>query len=133
MNNLQLNAFNFGINTIYDFTSGFNLGSQILIKSPNTEFYLGSEGLFPSYYLAKGFIKKDASIGKGNPLGSFYMGFNIKFGRKMQSTGSADEIGGLNDKETGYVVRLSNKERKELQKKNKEIEKRGRQNNKRNH
>ncbi|TKB99017.1 DUF5723 family protein [Pedobacter cryophilus] len=132
LNNFQKNAFNFGLNTIYDFNSGLNLGSQLLIKSPNSEFYIGSESLFPSYYLAKGYLKKDENIGKNNTKGTFYMGLNVNFGRKMQSMGNADEIPGLNDQETGFVVRLSPKERKQLQKKNKEIGKRRSKTNKRN-
>ena len=111
---------------------GLNLGSQLLIKSPNAEFYIGSESLFPSYYLAKGYLKKDENIGKNNPKGSFYLGLNVNFGKKMQSIGNADEIPGLNDQETGFVVRLSAKERKQLQKKNKEIGKRRSKTNKRN-
>ncbi len=132
LNNYKINAFNFGVNTIYDLNYGFNLGSQLLIKSPNAEFYLGSETLFPTYYLAKGYLKKDETIGKNEPKANFYIGLNVKFGRKMQSIGGADEIPGLNDKETGFVVRLSNKERKQLQKKNKGINKRRSKTNKRN-
>lgn len=132
LNNFKKNAFNFGINSIYDFNTGLNLGSQLLIKSPNAEFYIGTESLFPSYYLAKGYLMKDENIGKNNPKGTFYMGLNINFGKKTQSMGSADEIPGLNDKETGFVVRLSSKERKQLQKKNKEISKRRSKTNKKN-
>jgi hypothetical protein len=43
---------------------------------------------------------------------NIFMGLNIKFGRKVQSDGMADFIDGLNDEETGFVYRLTNKERK---------------------
>ena len=132
LNNYKINAFNFGINSIYDLNTGLNFGSQLLIKSPNAEFYVGSEALFPSYYLAKGYLTKDENIGKTDTKGSFYIGLNVNFGRKMQNIDNADEIPGLNDKETGFVVRLGNKERKKLQKKNKQIEKRREKTNKRN-
>lgn len=132
INNLQKNSFVFSLSPIYDLQSKFNLGAQIMVKSPNMEFYAGSEHVFPTYYLAKSYLTKSEDIGKSNPRASFYMGINVKFGSKMQSIGTAEEIPGLNDKETGYVVRLSKKERKKLQKKNKEIGKNRKKNNKRN-
>ena len=132
LNNFRLNAFNFGLNPIYDFQTKLNLGGQLLIKSPNAEFFLGSEQLFPTYYFAKGYVQNNENLGKSQPKASVYIGLTVKFGSKMQNIGNADEIPGLNDKETGYVVRLSNKERKALQKKNKDINKRRTKNNKRN-
>lgn len=132
LNNFKKNAFVFSFNAIYDLQTKLNFGSQIMIKSPNAEFYLGSEHLFPTYYLTKSYITKNENIGRGNPKGDFYIGINVKFGPKMQNIGTADEIPGLNDKETGYVVRLGKKERKRLQKQNRAIEKRRNKNNKRN-
>ena len=132
LNNFRKNAFNFGLNPIYDFQTKLNLGGQLLIKSPNAEFFLGSEQLFPTYYLAKGYLQNNENIGKPQPRASIYMGLTVKFGSKMQNIGNADEIPGLNDKETGYVVRLSKKEKKALQKKQKTINKRRNKNNKRN-
>jgi hypothetical protein len=132
LNNFRKNAFNLGLNPIYDFQTKLNLGTQLLIKSPNAEFFVGSEQLFPTYYLAKGYIKNDENLGRAQPRANIYLGLTMKFGGKMQNIGNADEIPGLNDKETGYVVRLSNKERKALQKKNKGINKKRNKNNKRN-
>lgn len=132
LNNFKLNAFNIGLNPIYDFQTKLNFGTQVLIKSPNAEFFIGSEQLFPTYYLTKGFIQNNENIGKPHPKANIYMGLNVKFGSRMQNIGNADEIPGLNDKETGYVVRLSKKERKALQKKDKGINKRRKKNNKRN-
>ena len=132
LNNFRKNAFNLGLNPIYDFQTKLNFGTQLLVKSPNAEFFLGSEQLFPTYYLAKGYIQNNENIGKSQPTANFYMVLTMKFGNKMQNIGNADEIPGLNDKETGYVVRLSNKERKALQKKDKGINKRRNKNNKRN-
>lgn len=133
LNNYRKDAFVFSLNPIYDFNTSWNLGGQILIQSANTEFFLGSESILPTYYFVKGYLTKNQNIGNGNPKGNVYLGLNVKFGRKMQTIGNADEIRGLNDKETGYVVRLSNKERRALQKKDKQVSKRRRKNNKRNH
>ncbi|MBU0697361.1 MAG: hypothetical protein KKE39_12685, partial [Bacteroidetes bacterium] len=131
LNNFRKNAFVFSFNPIYDFRTKWRLGSQLLIQSPNTEFYVGSESILSSYQLAKGFIKNDPSIG-GSPKANFYIGFNVKFGRMMQTIGNADDLLSLNDKETGFVVRLSNKDKRAAQKSNKQIENRRKKNNKRN-
>ncbi len=132
INNLQKNAFVFSLSPIYDLQSKFNLGSQIMVKSANMEFYMGSEQILPTYSLTKSYLTKNENIGKSNTRAGFYIGINVKFGPKMQSIGSAEEIPGLNDKETGYVVRLGEKQRKRLQKKNKAIDKSRNKNNKRN-
>ncbi|MBC7653111.1 MAG: hypothetical protein H7098_01405 [Oligoflexus sp.] len=132
INNFKKNAFNISINPVYDLISKWNLGSQFMIKSPNAEFYIGSEQMFPTYYFSKGFITKNENIGNGNPRASFYIGLNMKFGKKMQDIGNADEIPGLNDKETGFVSRLSPKELRRVQKQNRAIDKRARKSDKRN-
>jgi hypothetical protein len=132
LNTFTKNAFNLSVNPIYDLVSKLNLGSQIMIKSPNAEFYLGTEQIFPTYYFAKGLITENANIGRNMPRSSFYIGLTMKFGPKMQDMGNADEIPGLNDEVTGFVVRLSGKQRKALEKQNKKIEKQRRKNNKRN-
>lgn len=132
INNFRRSAFVFSINPIYDLLTKLNLGSQIMVKSPNMEFYMGTEQIFPTYYLSKSYLTKNDNIGKSNPRASFYVGINVKFGSKVQNIANADDIPGLNDKEVGYVVRLSPKEKKELQKRIAAKEKAGRKNTKKN-
>ncbi len=105
INNFRKNIFSLSINPIYDLESKLNLGTQLLIKSPNAEFYIGTEQLFPSYYLAKSYLTKNEQIGTRYPRAGFYIGLNIKFGPKMQSIGTADEIPGLNSRESGFMMR----------------------------
>jgi hypothetical protein len=132
LNTFNKGNFNLSVNPIYDFVSKLNLGSQILIKSANAEFYLGTEQIFPTYYFSKGYLTQNANIGRNMPRASIYLGLSMKFGPKMQDMGNADEIPGLNDQVTGFVVKLPNKQRKALEKKKREIEQRRRSNNKRN-
>ncbi|RZL98177.1 MAG: hypothetical protein EOO88_60945 [Pedobacter sp.] len=124
LNNYSYRSLNFGANAFYDTTSGFNLGALFMIKSPNTEFYLGTERLLPSYYLAKGFINNDAAIGKSPSYLNMFFGLTLKFGRKVQSMGQSDWVDGLNDAETGFVYRLSDREKRSLSKKGKSARKR---------
>lgn len=123
LNNYRYRALNFGANAFYDTHSGFNLGALFMIKSPNTEFYLGTERLLSSYYLAKGYITDEVNIGKSPSYLNMFFGITLKFGRKEQSMGQSDWIDGLNDEETGFVSRLSNKEKRSLSKKGKSARK----------
>lgn len=120
LNNFSHRALNIGINGIYNFPTGFNLGSHFMIKSPNAEWYIGSEKVFPTYYFSKGYFTKDPNIGKSPTQLDLYFGLSMKFGKKMQSVGQADDIPGLNDAETGFIsrMRISRKEKKESKKKN---------------
>ncbi len=103
INNYQTGIFNFSVNSIYDLQRGIDLGGQFLLKSPNVEWYFGSEKLLPTYYFSKGYLKKDPLIGKGDIRANLYIGFALKFGKSMQPYASSDIIPGLNDKESNYV------------------------------
>jgi hypothetical protein len=82
LNNFKWNILNLGINPIYDFNSGLNLGTQLMLKSPNMEFYIGSEALKPTQNLIKGYYKQDETIGDKTPRASFYLGLTLKFEKK---------------------------------------------------
>lgn len=79
--NLNLSAF-----TAYSPHTDFQLGVQMLIKSSNCEFYLGSNQVIDTY-------DKISPIFEGNKPGksngsnregmSFYIGFSAKFGNTM--------------------------------------------------
>lgn len=128
VNNLRTGVFNFALNAHYEKPDGLQFGGLVMLQSLTTEMYLGSEKLLPSYYFTKGFISKDGNIGRSPTQMNIFMGLNIKFGRKVQSDGMADFIDGLNDAETGFVYRLTNKERKALRK---EASRNGKNTNKR--
>jgi hypothetical protein len=112
LNNFNYRRLNFGINAIYESVTGLNFGTLFMVKSYNTEFYIGTEKLFSLYYLAKGYSNKDAQIGKSPTQMNAFFGLNIKFGKEMQSPSNADFIGGLNDKETGYISRMHKKDKR---------------------
>lgn len=132
LNTYRYKTLNFGINGFYDSLSGFNLGGLFMIKSPNTEFYFGTEKLLPTYHLAKGYFTKNANIGKSPTYINVFFGLTLKFGKKVQSMGQSDWIDGLNDEETGFVYRLSNKEKRAAQKEKSKINSRRKASNKRN-
>ncbi len=118
-NNYIYRSLNLALNSAYYFNNGLNIGALFMIKSANTDFYLGTEKLLPTYYIGKGYIKKDENIGKSPTQANIFFGLNIKFGRVMQTMPFADFVDGLNDPETGYVYKLSKKEKRKLPKQKK--------------
>ena len=108
INNFNRNIWNFSLNGIYDLRQGFNFGSQFMIKSPNVEFYMGSEKVFPSLRFASGYLKSDPSVGSNPTKADFYMGFSLKFGKLMQNFSNADEIPGITDGDQGKGVKNLN-------------------------
>ncbi len=132
LNNYQYRALNFGLNAFYESQSGLNFGGLFMIKSPNTEFYLGTEKLLPTYYITKGYISKDPDIGKSPTYLNVFFGLTYKFGKKVQSIGQADWVDGLNDEETGFIYRLGKKEKRAAQKEKGKINSRRKASNKRN-
>ncbi|ADY52313.1 hypothetical protein Pedsa_1756 [Pseudopedobacter saltans DSM 12145] len=115
-NNYIYRSLNLALSPAYYFDSKLNIGSLFMIKSANVDFYLGTEKLLPTYYLGKTYIKKDESIGKSPTQANIFFGLNLKFGKMMQTMPFADFVDGLNDAETGYVYRLSKKEKRKLPK-----------------
>ncbi len=82
------------------------LGGQFMIKSPNAEFYIGSDQVFESYYVTKGFLTANENIGRGNTAASFYLGFSLKFGRVQERWQNASYIP-MDDKREGFFKRMS--------------------------
>lgn len=108
LNNFNHNIWNFALNGIYDFRQGFNVGSQFMIKSPNVEFYAGSEKVIPSLRFASGYLNSDPNIGSNPTRADFYMGFSLKFGKKIVNFSNADEIPGITDGDQGKGVKNLN-------------------------
>ncbi len=115
-NNYTYRSLNVSLNASYHLHKNFNIGGLLMLKSDNAEFLIGTEKLIPSYKVASGYLSKNEDK-ISNPIQSdVFMGLNIKFGRRVQTMGYADFVDGLNDKETGYVYRLSKKEKGTIKK-----------------
>lgn len=115
-NNYKHRSLNVALNAAYHLNYGLELGSLFMIKSDNAEFFLGTERLLPTYHFGKGYITKNENIGKSPTQADIFIGLNIKYGRRVQTIGFADFIDGLNDKETGYVSRMSKKDKRAVRK-----------------
>ena len=83
-----------------------------MIKSPNTEFFIGRDQLLKSYYTTKGIITSNQDIGKGNTAASVYFGFALKFGRIMERQQNANFIPGLDSEvRPSFFQRLFSKKK----------------------
>ena len=92
-------------------TNGFlQLGGQLMIKSPNVEFYMGSDHLIKSLEILKSYNKNEIIYPNGYTGVSFYMGFALKFGKILEHPLNATQIPGfIKDPKKGFIKRLSGK------------------------
>ncbi|MFM6953846.1 MAG: DUF5723 family protein [Sphingobacteriaceae bacterium] len=96
INNFFLKNHVLSLTPSYNFLKFMNMGGQYLYKTPNFEFFIGSDQLFQTIQFAKGAINSDASAVKGNGLSAgFYMGLSAKIGRLMEHPLNANRIPGI--------------------------------------
>ncbi len=95
INSVRHRAMNFSLSTAYNLNNFFQLGGQFMLKSPNAEFFIGSDQLLKSYYTTKGALAADENIGKGHTGASVYFGFAVKFGPLMERQQNANNIPGI--------------------------------------
>ncbi len=105
MNNFTYNKLNFGLSTVYNTSKILQVGSQFMVKSPNTEFYIGSDQLYKSINEINALRKDDESRFNGYPGASFYIGFSAKFGYIIEQQPTANRIAHFNTP-SGFFARL---------------------------
>jgi len=106
-----VNRYNFGEFSLsaipaYNFDGLFLFGAQALYKTPNFEFFLGSDNLFKTITQTNASTKQDATIGSGYNGISAYMGLGIKFGRTVEHPQNSSFMPGINDNEGSFFQRL---------------------------
>lgn len=87
VNNFQHGSLVLGAVLSYNDMRQFNFGGQLMIKSPNFEFFIGCEQLYPAYILAEAAIGSSAAANKATPYTSagFFMGFSVKLGEVIRT------------------------------------------------
>ncbi len=105
-NNIQYHNLMIGVTQTIDNT-GYNLGGQLMIKSPNFEFFIGSEQLLHDYSVLRDLKKDNAEINRASAsMGAgFYMGFSVKFGHEIETHANTSHIS-TGDDEGGLIKRL---------------------------
>jgi hypothetical protein len=86
VNSVQKNNLIATLTATYDDYKLFNLGAQIMVKSANAEFFIGSERLLNTGRLTLASLNNTSQI---NRIGSYtgadlFLGFSLKFGRVIE-------------------------------------------------
>jgi hypothetical protein len=95
INNLFVKNHVLSLTPSYNFLNFMNVGGQYLYKTPNFEFFIGSDQLFQTISFAKAAIHSDATAVKGSLSMGFYMGLSAKIGRLMEHPLNANRIPGI--------------------------------------
>ncbi len=95
INNYKLKNFIFTLSEVYNTNNYFSTGAQFMVKSPNVEFFLGSDQIFKTIEAARSLKNNDPTIGKGHSGASAYLGFAVKFGPAMEHQANSNHIPGL--------------------------------------
>jgi hypothetical protein len=95
INNFLLNNHVLSLTPSYNFLKFMNMGGQYLYKTPNFEFFIGSDQLVQTISFAKAAINSDANAVKGSLSMGFYMGLSAKIGRLMEHPLNANRIPGV--------------------------------------
>lgn len=86
VNNVQFGAFGTALSGIVNEDKLFDLGLQFMYKTPNFEFFIGSEQLTRSMNLYSASGDNEDAITKtmSHSGGNIYLGFSFKFGKKIE-------------------------------------------------
>ena len=95
INNFLIKSHIVSLSPSYNFLNFMSVGGQYLYKTPNFEFFMGSDQLFQTISFAKGAINSDASAVKGSLSTGFYMGLSVKIGRLMEHPLNTNRIPGI--------------------------------------
>lgn len=96
-NNYHYRNFVFTASADYNTSKYLAIGGQFMVKSPNTEFFLGSDQLLKSLEMIKDARRDSGPYSSGYTGMSFYMGFGLKFGRVLEHQANANFIPGFNE------------------------------------
>lgn len=95
VNRLNYRNLNISLSGAYNANQLFQFGTQLMIKSPNAEFFIGSDDLFKTANTIKTLRSTNISNFSGNGGASVYLGFALKFGRIMSRWQNDNYVPGI--------------------------------------
>ena len=110
INNYRYRNLVLTVSSAYNLNNFFQLGGQMMIKSPNFEVFMGTDQFSQTRTMAKNFLN-DEIEGSGHTAASFYFGFAVKFGTVLEHQPNATRIPGFEEKGGGFFKRLFSKKR----------------------
>lgn len=105
INNYRFRNYVFTLSTAYNTNMFMQVGGQFMIKTPNKEFFIGSDQLFKTIQFAKGFNDSSPPYPAGYTGASFYLGAGFKFGRVMEHPANANYIPGMEESNGGGFIK----------------------------
>jgi hypothetical protein len=108
VNHLQYNNFTATATLAYDDMRLFSLGGQLMIKSPNAEFFIGCDRLPQTFNMLSAGLSKSTTANEqvsGFSGGNFYIGFSLKFGSVVETSPYNSSYIPLDDNES-FVKRF---------------------------
>lgn len=100
VNTFNIDKFSASLTPVYNLNNFIMIGVQGMYKTPNFEFFLGSDNIGKSISLARGISQSDGAVGTGYNAGSFYMGLGIKFGRTVNHPQNLSTMPGVGGEKT---------------------------------
>ncbi|RFZ84319.1 hypothetical protein DYU05_01450 [Mucilaginibacter terrenus] len=109
VNPFQYKNYVVTLTTAYDNNRVFSLGGQFMIKSPNAEFFIGSERFLPTASTALAGLKSNSQINKNAAYTAvdLFLGVSFKFGPVIEHPLNASFIPTENS--PGFIKRLYNR------------------------
>ncbi len=95
VNTYRWRSLNFSASTTYNLNKTLEIGGQFLVKSPNLDFFIGSDQIAKTYTAFSGIMQSDANRGRGYTAINMYMGFALKVGPILERYNTADRVPGL--------------------------------------
>lgn len=95
IHNYHYKDYVFTGSTNYNTNGILQVGGQFMIKSPNAEFYLGSDQLFKTVEVIKNFSSDRRPYSSRYTGASFYIGFGLKFGTVLEHRHNASSTPGF--------------------------------------
>lgn len=108
VNPVQIDNYSVALTTAYSNLTKFTLGAQFMIKTPNLEFFVGTDQLAQTATLLSNSIKSPAQFNQNPSLtgANFFIGFSAKFGPVIEHPMNASYIPIPKEDEKGFIGRL---------------------------
>ncbi|MDP3467228.1 MAG: DUF5723 family protein [Daejeonella sp.] len=105
VNNYHIKNHVLTASAAYNTTGIVQIGGQYMIKTPNVEFYMGSDQLLKSYEMIRNYSKTASPYTSGYTGVSFYLGFGLKFGSILEHQANATNISGFRKNPIGKFIK----------------------------
>jgi hypothetical protein len=98
VNNFKVRNWVYSATGVYNLYNLFQIGGQVMYKTPNFECFAGSDQLFKTVETANGIFNK-TDAGSGYTGASLYFGFAFKFGPDVEHPHNANTIPGFKEEQ----------------------------------